>query len=261
MMNQMLPLRYKISSWRQLPDCRSNNDRELRIHVVDYFNNLELRGFRISVDHPRFGTLFACVLEARGRLITDIDEYGRSELSSEAILGELKKYGFYITYVPNENLPSETLEYLITLDKLGYDKIRIIDVWEASASTGVKNFKPMIVAFQVKPLGDWLNNAYSPSLKEFTQALTDGTAINLTDISKTKQLRWDWLKGYVLNIKDIIRDNADDMIRFTDPNAYVDDVDIDTDYDWDSSVLPQPESIEEFDDIDDEDDEDDVDGD
>ena len=205
------PLRYKISSWRQLPNCLSNNSRELRIHVTDFFNNEELRGFRISLEHTTMGVLFCCVLQARGSIVTDEDEYGASELSPEEILRELKKYGFDITYEPIKGLSGNMLDYLITLDKLGYDKIRVMNVW--NTKNGTKAFETKIVAFQVNPLGDWLNNGYSASEKEFIKALNDGTAINLTDTSRTKNFRWDWLYGNVLSIEDVIEANADQMVE------------------------------------------------
>lgn len=217
-MSNQHPLRYKISSWRQLPGCKSNNSKHLRINISDYFNNDAIRGFRISVDHLMYGTLFATVLEARGKIVTEEDEYGRSELSVEAILGELRKYGFFITYVPNEGLGSDQLEYLMTLDKLGYDKIRIIYVHSIPAEASPTR----VVAFQSSVHGDWLNNAYSPSKDEFLSALDAGTAINLTDISKTRKFRWDWLKDFVGHIPDIIQDNADERIRFEDPNHVYD---------------------------------------
>lgn len=204
-------LRYRISSWRQLPGCLSNNNSNLHIHICDLYNNDLLRGFRILVEHEQFGPVFACIVHARGTMITESDEYGRSELSTAQILSELKKFGFVIEYADHLNLPSSQLEYLLTLKNLGYDKLRILNVWTSPA--GAKEWAPKVVAFQSSPLGDWLNNAYSPSLKEFTNALVEGTAVNLTNISKTKQYRWDWLKEFVANIDDIIESNADDMIR------------------------------------------------
>lgn len=205
------PLRYEITSWRQLPKCLSNNSRELRIHITDFFNNEELRGFRISVEHTSMGVLFCCVLQARGSIITPEDEDFTHELTPEEILAELHKFGFYITYVPIKGLSGNLLDYLITLDKLGYDKIRVLNVWKRG-SNGLQEFETKIVAFQVNPHGDWLNNGYSASAKEFLDALNDGTAINLTDTSRTKNFRWDWLYGKVLSIEDIIEENADQMI-------------------------------------------------
>lgn len=156
------------------------------------------------------GTMFACVLHARGTMITEADEYGKKELSVDAILAELEKFGFLITYAPNERLSGGQLEYLMTLRNLGYDKIRILNIW--NSPNGAQEWRPKVVAFQSDPLGDWLNNAYSPHEKEFTKALVNGTAVNLTEMSKTKRYRWDWL-DFVGSIDDIIAENADDMIR------------------------------------------------
>lgn len=216
MMSRGLPLRYKISSWRQLPQCLSNNSSALHIRVTDFINNEFLRGFRISVVHETYGTLFACVLHARGTIITEAAEYGAKELQISGILAELEKYGFLITYAPNEKLPGGQLEYLATLRHLGYDKIRILNVWSNNVE-GTKEWAPKVVAFSSKRLGDWLNNAYSPHERELYKALIDGSAANLTEICKTKKYRWDWL-DFVANIDDVLCDNADDLIRIPDPN-------------------------------------------
>ncbi len=244
-MNRACPLRYRISSWRQLPNCKSNNSRDLHIKVADYFNNTKFRGFRISVEHSEFGTLFACVLDARGDIVTEKDDYGKTELSTETILSELEKYGFFITYNQKFHLGSEQLEYLFTLKNLGYDKLRIVNV-DTKSTTDTDLWSPKVVAFQVDPLGDWLNNAYSPSAKEFTEALIAGTAINITGISETKKFRWDWLKDFVANIDDVIAENADEMIYFDEPQPEPDDDYSDmSDSDIDDSYL------DEYDDDDD----------
>ena len=116
------------------------------------------------------------------------------------------------------NLSSSQLEYLSTLKFLGYDKIRIMNVYKIV--NGVKQFDTKVVAFQVDPLGDWLNNAYSVSYSDFASALDAGHAANLTAVSKTKNYRWDWLVGKVLSIDDILADNIYDV---TAPSDIVDD--------------------------------------
>lgn len=211
-----MPLRYKISSWRQLSKCKSNNDPDLRIRVTDFCNNMCLRGFRICLEHPKFGPLFACVLYARGAMITPSNTYTCSELSPDQILLELAKYGFLITYVPESNLGSEQLEYLMTVNDLGFDKLRLLCTW--SVVNGTKVFSDVkIVVFKVDPLGDWLNNAYMPSEDEFQQAMSDGVALNITGISNTKHFNWDWLKDVVCSIDDVIADNTDDMCHHKMP--------------------------------------------
>lgn len=205
MMNPECPLRYKISNWHQLSKCKSNNSRDLEIIVSDYINNDKLTGLRISVIHKNLGVLFATVLDADGLIVTHIDEIS-DNLSNATILKELQRYGFLITYDESFNLPSAQIEYLITLQALGFDKLRILTVVNHHSNQAVNK----VVAFQVNPLGDWLNNAYDPSESEFLAALDAGTAINLTDISKTKDFRWDWLYGKVVSIEDVIEDNISD---------------------------------------------------
>lgn len=209
-MNPQTPLRYRISSWRQLPECKSNNSKKFSIHVADICSNPEFNGFRISVEHELFGNVFTCVLNARGYIVSGVGDIGEYEFTNEQILAELAKYGFLITYIKEPNLSGSQIQYLMTLRDLGYDKIRIISVWDSVACDNEPSYK--VVAFQSTPLGDWLNNAYSPSTKEFTQALVNGTAVNLTFISRTRDFDWSWLRDFVGNIDDIIQDNAHDMI-------------------------------------------------
>lgn len=228
-----IPLQYKIDSWRQLPRCLSNNDRNLRIHITDLFNNDYLRGFRITVDHPAMGIVFACVLQARGTLVTPADAYSEGDMSPETILAELHKFGFYITFEQRLGLSGEQLEYLKTLNGLGYDKIRIVSAWDPKSQSD-DTFVPVVVAFQASPLSEWLYNTYNPSYKEYSDAILSGIAINISAISETKQYRWDWLKDSVESIDDIIRDNADDMI-VTSAEQEKEDIGID-----DSGLLPAP---------------------
>lgn len=238
MWNPEYLLRYRISSWRQLPKCRSNNSRDLNIRVSDFINNNVLRGFNIQVYHPKYGVLFATTLEARGVLVTDDDEYGRTQLSTETILKELHKFGFFITYYPISNLSSAELNYLLVLQQLGYDKLRMIQTaYSANVETSYK-----VIAFQVDKLTDWLNNMYNPTESEFTQALMDGTAINLTEISETRKMSWGWLKDKVVDINDVIRDNADQMIEFQDPEETHSD---------DDDVYDDMDSYDDYDDSDD----------
>lgn len=209
---KMMPLRYSISSWRQLVDVKSNNDPELKISVADFFQNDDLHGFRIMITHPAYGVLFSYILNARGTLITE-EPYTHErpdEISVDDLLRELHRFGFEVVYRKESNLSGKQIDYLMTLNHLCFDKIRIINVWGQNDS-GERESKPYVVGFQVESLGDWMNPSYSPSLKEFKKALLDGTAINITDISRSRRFDWDWLNS-VMSIDDIIRDNTRDNI-------------------------------------------------
>ena len=204
------PLRYRISDWRQLNKCLSNNSRELSIHTSVFVNDDRINGLRIQVCHSTFGILFACVLNAKGCMISKMDEGTTFEFTTGQILEELKKYGFLIEYSPVENLRGAQLQFLMTLNDLHYDKIRVMNVW--TAPTGVKEFKTYVVAFMVEPNGDWLNANYSPSYTEFVNAIQAGTAMNISAISESKNFRWDWLYGWVGDIDDILEENSSTQV-------------------------------------------------
>lgn len=201
-----MPLNYRISDWRQLEHCRSNNSRELHIKVTTFVNDFRLNGQRINVIHDTFGTLFSCVVNAKGSLIsTDIEGYVH-EFTPGQILSELKKYGFNVEYSVKDSITGNQLELLMTLDKLGFDKLRVISVW--SAPLGVKENKVHVVAFQIDPLGDWMNSGYSPSIDEYQDAVTNGFAFDITGLSRAKDMNWSWLYGWVASISDIIEEQS-----------------------------------------------------
>lgn len=206
-MNQT-PLRYRISNLRQLTGCLSNNSRELAIHVTEFYNNYPFRGLRISVDHEVLGSLFACVINARGDIVTNYKEQAMMhEFTVDEILSEIEKYGFYVTYDPKSNLDGNQIQYLMNINQFGYDKIRVMYVWDAPI--GVKETNWYVVAFRSKKHPSWLNNSYSASKSEFNKALLDGSAMNITELCECHKFRWDWL-DYVANIDDIILDNSGD---------------------------------------------------
>lgn len=199
------PLRYRISSWKQLPKCLSNNSRDLHIRVGEYTAD-ELSALRISVEHKLLGTLFVCLVNAHGTLLRKNDKDVVFELTPTAVLAELEKFGFLVEYNPATELDASQIEFLSTINKLKYDKIRLLSVW--TMEHGVKQFKEYVVAFLAQDNSQWLNASYSPSSSEFTQAITNGTAFNVSALSECSQYDWAWLHNFVANIGDVISDNA-----------------------------------------------------
>ena len=206
-----MPLQYAISNWHQASKCLSNNSRFLKIVVTDFIQDNRLNGLRIQVVHDTFGVLFACVLNAKGSLISELEPNIVQEFTTDQIILELAKYGFLITYREYEKLGGNQIQYLMTLSSLHFDKIRILNVW--TAPRGVKEFQQFIVAFNVEQNPDWLNAGYAPSNDEFVAALNNGSAFNATAISRERNYRWDWLYNWVADIDDIIADNADALTR------------------------------------------------
>lgn len=204
---RMMPLRYRISDFRQLNKCMSNNSRDLSIHVSAIVNDKNLNGQRISVNHKKYGVLFACIRDAQGCMISkDVEGNSFHEFTTGEILDELKKFGFLIEYDPIEHISGNQLEFLMTLNNLHYDKIRVLSVWDAPL--GTKEFKTHVVAFLAEAHGDWLNAGYSPSISEFTHGLQNGTAFDISAISKAQDYDWSWLVGWVGSISDILAENS-----------------------------------------------------
>ena len=202
----MAKLRYRISDWNQLSSCLSNNSRDLHISVTTFLNDSRLNGRRIKIYHDAFGTLFACLVKATGTLLSEDSSGIIPELTPGQILLELEKFGFIVEYDPIKNISGNQLEFLMTIDNLGFDKIRVLSVW--SSKLGIKESTIHIVVFQSKHNGDWLNSGYSPSESEFLESLSEGSCIDITTISKDSHYDWSWLYGYVGSIDDIIADYA-----------------------------------------------------
>lgn len=201
------PLRYQISNWRQLPACKSNNSRELHIHVADFLQNFTLSGFRIEIRHDTLGTLFACVIRASGNLVsTSPGSDVPFELTTSQILAELEKYGFLVAYNPRSLLKGDQLQYLMTLQNLHFDKIRVLKVRHVGSD--VVAYTTHVIAFNIKENPNWIDNTYAASDTEFSKALTEGSAMNIDNISETQKYDWSWL-DYVANISDILKDNAE----------------------------------------------------
>lgn len=195
------PLRYNISSWYQATQCLSNNSSHLHIVVSDFVQNDALEGLRIAVEHDTLGVLFSYVLADSGDIISRIDV--SYLLTTQQILQQLSLYGFLITFNQKAYLPGDQLQFLMTLQGLHFDKLRLLPVLDPATRTG----KTLIVAFKIADHPEWLDNTATAYLSEFKQATATGTAFNISTISESERYRWDWL-DYVADIDDILRDNA-----------------------------------------------------
>ena len=193
------PLRYKISNWHQLNSCLSNTSQCLHANVSHIIDNC-LHGIKIYVEHDTLGILFCCVVHSSGPLLEESVTGRVFELTPGQILEELRKFGFLIEYDPTSNLPGDQLQFLSTLNYLGYDKLRILAVKRLIG----EEFDVYPVVFQSSKLSNWLNNGYSPSNKEFTDAIKQGHCYNLTSVSETKHYDWNWLYGWVGSIEDVL---------------------------------------------------------
>lgn len=199
------PIRYRISTWLQLPRCLSNNSKDLKIRVTKFVGTEKLSGIRISVDHPAYGTLFSTIVNGGGCLLSKDSSDRYHSFTPTQILAELEKFGFLIEYDPILDIPGDQIEFLLTVNKLRhFDKVRILSVWDSS--TGVKQFSDKIVCFHSLSVPNWIQSSYSPSKKEYTDAISSGHAMCLDDVSATNKWSWDFLVNFTANIEDIVYD-------------------------------------------------------
>lgn len=205
------PLKYRIQNWHQLSNCQSNNSRDLRIEVSDYIQNPRLQGTKIAIKDNQLGTIFCCVLNAQGPLTTDPTDSEVYEFTPSQILSELRKYGFDVEYYPGSELDGPQMQYLMTIDSLGMDKIRVVHVSHRDKLTGERAYTKHIVCFNSSFNPMWLTNTFTPTEAQFTEALNNGSAINITNVSYTNKFDWSWLQGFVGDIKDILQSNAEVM--------------------------------------------------
>jgi hypothetical protein len=194
-------LTYSITDWHQLKNVKSNNSRDLSIKVADLLHSNVLTGLRIQVYHTEYGPLYAVVLNAQGTIVTEINDNMAVEPSTEDILAELHKWGFEVQFNQQLNLPQGQLDFLAELKDLGYDKLRILNVW--TMQNAIKTFTPYIIVFNVAQNPDWINNGYAASEQEFLNSLKNGSAVNISATSKANIWSWGWLT-FVANIDDIL---------------------------------------------------------
>ena len=200
------PLRYNISNWLQLSECKSNNSVDLYITVKQVIDDgsHRLTGTIILVNHTQYGTLFACLINSNGSLLTPDPVSGKiKEFTTDEILAELNKFGFDVTFEINQHLSGDQISYLMTLSDLKFDAIRRLLVQDKPDL----QYSEYIVAFNVAKCPDWINMDFCCGKKPFVDALISSGAMNLTDLEQTKGFDWTWLT-YVANIDDIIRDNG-----------------------------------------------------
>ena len=199
------PLRYQISSWDQLVGCMSNYSNSLHLKVKRLVHDRRLTGTIIEVFHDEFGPLFCYTVDGQGPLLASSNPIDY-EMSTSSILKELERFGFLITYNPIETLPEEQIKYLKSILDLGFDKIRILNVYTYQ-NDGTKVLDPNVVAFMVEHNPGWMDNVYAASTSEYTRSIVEGTAINLSAMSEATRYRWDWLV-YVASISDILSEHA-----------------------------------------------------
>jgi hypothetical protein len=167
-----------------------------------------LTGVKISVVHAMFGSLFTTIVTPVGTMVwpEKNDPQTVFTLTTDQILTELYKWGFVVTYQQVQYLPADQLAYLVTLQGLGYDKIRTLTPFHYVLGQPV--FTTRIVAFLIAGVtADWLDNTFSPTDAYYADALSRGKVIDIGAMSSSHHWDWTWLTT-VANIADIVAQNG-----------------------------------------------------
>ena len=208
-------LRYQISNWNQIVDCLSNNSRNLYITLSKVIDRPTISGQIIKVRHSKYGTLFAAILNGHGKLLNNCteDNLPLPFMSTEEILTELQRFGFYITYDVKCHLPDNILDFLTTVDNLGYDKITKVCL-ETTFDNSSRLWLPTTIVMKSQFNDDLLTYGCKVTRKVFNKKLTDNVIMN---IQNEPDMKWDWVK-YIANIEDILLENAGMTGSETDAN-------------------------------------------
>lgn len=180
----------------------------MSLSLSKFLEGNRLRGFGIKVVDANCGVLFSALIEGTGVLITDLDEDGNyiPFLTTDEILKQLMKFGFYITYNERRHLPEETFDYLAKLQDLGYDKITRVAL-ESIDKIGNRIWRPIIIVMKSEFNTDLLIYDCKVTRKSFNQKLTDNVIMNITFECNA---HWDWVT-YTANISDILDENLSPM--------------------------------------------------
>lgn len=198
-------LRYEIDSWDELPGCLSNSSKHLHLTYDDVIDK-PLTGGVVRVEHDRYGCLFAYVVNASGTLLTAKQDGIMYELTPYQILSELRKYGFIIKFSKAVVLDDDQFNLLVTANELHMDKIRIMYVSYRNKFGAVEESKAYLVCFNIEHLPTWLNNSKVCNEAEFSKAVSNGYAVNLTHAKGglTSPHNWSFLIDKILNIDDLL---------------------------------------------------------
>lgn len=202
-------LQYKISDWHQLVKCQSNTSPDLKIGVTDFLNNDEIAGIRISVNHPKYGSLFSILLGdyCYGSLVSPIAysaTYATRDCETDIVQivqNQLERFGFYITYSQENYLSKPQVEFLRAVNAFNMDKLRLVSVHDDIHLDDTQLF---ITAFNVEHLPAWIQTGYSPGRSEWSKAISEGYAINVSALCKNPEFKWDWMYNNLIDLPQLL---------------------------------------------------------
>ncbi len=153
-----------------------------------------------------YGVLFAAMIEGQGVIITNETPEGINIpfMTTDEILKEISRFGFYVKYNVKSNLPSETVSYLATIDNFTFDKITRINLQTLDKDGSGYHYVPSVIIYDSSKNEDLIGYGMKLSRNSYVNKVTDNTLINVTNIG----ISWDWVDS-MYNIADILDENLD----------------------------------------------------
>lgn len=178
----------------------------MHLGLSKYLDGTTLQGLVIRVEHDTYGVLFAAMIKGTGSLLSIVDEQGLDLpfMTTDEILHEIQRFGFYVDYNVIENLPVNVITFLSNVLDLGFDKITRVSVVTKDAFAQEVVYKPTVLVIKsTEDNSDLLTFGCNLSEKKFMEKLSKNTIMNIT---YEKDMQWDWVK-YIANISDLLDEN------------------------------------------------------
>lgn len=155
-----------------------------------------------------YGVLFAAMIEGEGIIITNEEDNDKGDLipfmTTDEILKEIERFGFYVTYNVKSNLPSETVSYLATIDNFDFDKITRVSLQTLDKDGRGFHYAPTVLIYDSTKNPDLIGYGMKLSRNKYVDKVTENSIINVTNIG----ISWDWVDS-MYNIADILDENLD----------------------------------------------------
>lgn len=165
-----------------------------------------LEGLLLQVNHTNLGTLFAAVIQGTGVLVTQEDEYGYAIpfMTTDEILRQISKFGFYVTYKRRSHLPGPVLDFFQRWMDMGYGRITRV-LLQSENKYGDTIWVDSVVLFkETVENQDLLCYGKKLSRIAYMKKVDANSIQNVTNVG----FDWDWVDSFY-RLEDIMDENVD----------------------------------------------------
>lgn len=146
------------------------------------------------------------MIEGSGKIISKQDEEGYDIpfMNTEAILKELERFGFLVSYDVKSNLPDKTLDFLQSAMRLNYDKINRV-LLQTKSRYGETIWKPTVIIYKSVDMNvDLMKYGVKLLRSKYLEKVDAGVLMNVNE----EDINWDWVDSFY-NLSDIMDENKD----------------------------------------------------